>query len=108
VLTKTKLTDARQDRVIIQEYSPDSTLIHSCIMGNDSGHCGTGSGGVPTAVHKSLTSQNPVELIDHNHPAAKSHLKTLNIKPPGSDCLTWYGECICQAMIYGTEKSNMR
>ncbi len=43
------------------------------------------------AVHKSLTSQNLVELIDHNNPAAKSHLKTLKIKPPGRDCLTIWG-----------------
>ena len=59
--------------------------------GNSSGHCRTGSGGVAIAVHKSLTSQNSVELIDHNDPAAKSHLKTLKIKPPGSDCLTIWG-----------------
>ena len=42
-------------------------------------------------MHKSLTSQNSVELIDHNTPAAKSHLKTLKIKAPGSDCLTVWG-----------------
>jgi len=66
-------------------------LFHSCIKGNDSGHCRTGSGGVAIVVHKSLTSQNSLELIDHNHPAAKSHLKTLRIKPPGSDCLTIWG-----------------
>ena len=91
VLTETKLTDARQDRVFLQEYLPEYTLYHSCVKGNDSGHCRTGSGGVAIAVHKSLTSQNSVELIDHNNPAAKTHLKTLKIKPPGSDCLTIWG-----------------
>jgi len=91
VLTETKLTDARQDRVFFQEYLPEYTLYHSCVKGNASGHCRTGSGGVAIAVHKSLTSQNSVELIDHNNPAAKSHLKTLKIKPPGSDCLTIWG-----------------
>ncbi len=90
-LTETKLTDARQDRVFFQDYLPEYTLYHSCVKGNDSGHCRTGSGGVAIAVHKSLTSQNSVELIDHNNPAAKSHLKTLRIKPPGSDCLTIWG-----------------
>ena len=91
VLTETKLTDARQDRVFFQEYLPDYTLYHSFVKGNDSGHCRTGSGGVAIAVHKSLTSQNSVEWIDHNNPAAKSHLKTLKIYPPGSDCLTMWG-----------------
>ncbi len=91
VLTETKLTDARQDRVFFQEYLPQYTLFHSCVKGNDSGQCTTGSGGVAVAVHESLTSQNSVELIDHNHPTAKSHLKTLRIKPPGSDCLTIWG-----------------
>ncbi len=91
VLTKTKLTDAKQDRVFFQEYLPDYTMYHSCVKGNDSGHCRTRSGGVAIAVHKSLTSQNSVELIDHNSPAAKSHLKTLKIEPPGSDCLTIWG-----------------
>ena len=91
VLTETKLTDARQDRVFFQEYLPEYTLYHSCVKGNDSGHCRTGSGGVAIAVHKSLTSQNSVKLIDHINPAAKSHLKTLKIKPPGSDCLTIWG-----------------
>ena len=42
-------------------------------------------------MHKSLTSQNSIEMIDHNNLAAKSHLKTLKIKPPGSDCLTIWG-----------------
>ena len=83
VLTETKLTDARQDRVFFQEYLPEYTLF--------SDHCRTGSGGVAIAVHKSLTSQNSIELIDHNDPAAKSHLKTVKIKPPGSDCLTIWG-----------------
>ena len=91
VLTETKLTDARQDRVFFQGYLPEYTLFHSCVKGNASGHCRTGSGGVAIAVHKSLTSQNSIELIDHNDPAAKSHLKTLKIKPPGSDCLTIWG-----------------
>ncbi len=91
VLTETKLTDARQDRVFFQEYLPEYTLFHSCIKGNDSGYCRTGSGGVAIAVHKSLTSQNSVELIDHNQPGAKPHLKTLKIRPPGSDCLTIWG-----------------
>jgi len=91
VLTEAKLTDARQDRVFLQEYLPEYILFHSCVKGNDSGHCRTGSGGVAIAVHKPLTSQNSVELIHHNHPAAKSHLKTLRIKPPGSDCLTIWG-----------------
>ena len=90
VLTETKLTVARQDRVFFQEYLPE-LLFHSCVKGNASGHCRTGSGGVATAVHKSLTSQNSRELIDHNDPAAKSHLKTLKIKPPGSDFLTIWG-----------------
>ncbi len=80
VLTETKLLDARQDRVFFQEYLPEYTLFHSCVKGNASGHCRTGSGGVAIAVHKSLTSQNSVELIDHNNPAAESHLKTLRIK----------------------------
>ena len=92
VLTETKLTDARQDRVFFQEYLPEYTLYHSCVKGNDSGHGRTGSRGVAIAVHKSLTSQNSVDLIDHNNPAAKSQLKTLKIKPPGSDCLTIWGE----------------
>jgi len=48
---------------------------------------------VAIAVHKSLTSQTSVELIEHNNPAAKSHLKTLKIQPPGSDCLTIWGVC---------------
>ena len=91
VLTETKLTDARQDRVFLQDYLPEYALHHSCVKGNDSGQCRTGSGGVAIAVHKSLTSQHSVELIDHNHPATKSHLKTLKIRPPGSDCLTIYG-----------------
>ncbi|DBA92484.1 TPA: hypothetical protein ACH3X1_002717 [Trebouxia sp. C0004] len=83
VLTETKLTDALEDL-------PEYTLLHSCVKGNDSGHCSTGSGGLAIAAHKSLTSQNSVELIDHT-PAAKSHLKTLRNKPPGSDCLTIWG-----------------
>ena len=87
MLTGTKLTDARQDRVIFQEFLPEYTLFHSCVKGNASGRCRTGSGGV----HKSLTSQNSIELIDHSDPAAKSHLKTLKIKPPGRDCLTIWG-----------------
>ena len=91
VLTETKLTDARQDRVFFQEYLPEYTLFQSCVKGNARGHCRTGSGGVAIRVHKSLTSQNLVELIDHNNPAAKSHLKTLKTKPPGSDCLTIWG-----------------
>ena len=73
VLTETKLTDARQDRVFFQECLPEYTLFHSCVKGNASGHCRTGSRGVAIAVHKSLTSQNSVELIDHNNPVAKSH-----------------------------------
>ena len=43
------------------------------------------------AVHNSHTTQNSVETISHNHPAAKAHLKTLKVKPPGSDCLTIWG-----------------
>ena len=89
VLIETKLSDARQDKVFFQRYLPKYTLVHS--KGNDSGHCRTGFGGVAIAVHKSLTSQNSVELIHHNHLAAKSYLKTLNTKPPGIDCLTiWH------------------
>ncbi len=45
VLTETKLTDARQDRVFFQDYLPGYTLFHSCSRGNDSGHCRAGSGG---------------------------------------------------------------
>ena len=33
VLTETKLTDARQDRVFFQEYLPEYTLYHSCVKG---------------------------------------------------------------------------
>ncbi len=73
VLTETKLTDASQDRVFIQEHLPQYALFHSCVKGNDSGCCRTGSGGVAIAVHKLLTSQNSIELIEHNNPAAKSH-----------------------------------
>ena len=43
VLTETKLTDARQDSVFFQEYLPEYTLFHSCVKGNASGHCRTGS-----------------------------------------------------------------
>ncbi len=43
------------------------------------------------AVHNSLTTQNSIETISHNHPAAKAHLKTFEIKPPGSDWLTIWG-----------------
>ncbi len=89
-MTETKLTDARQDRVFFQENLPEYRLFHSCSQGNDSGHCRPGPGGVATAMHKSLTSQHSVELIHHNHPVAKPHLKTLKIKPPGSDCLTMW------------------
>ena len=106
VLAETQLTDARQDRVFFQEYLPEHTLFHSCSKGNDSGHCRTGSGGVAIAVHTSLTRQNSVELIHHSHSAAKAHLKTLKIKPPGGDCLTIWG--ICQAMIYRREKRYTR
>jgi len=65
VLPETKLTDARQDRVFFQEHLPGYALFHSCTQSNNSGHCRTGSGGVAIAVHKSLTSQNSVELIRH-------------------------------------------
>lgn len=106
MLAETQLTDARQDRVFFQEYLPEHTLFHRCSKGNDSGHCRTGSGGVAIAVHTSLTSQNSVELIHYSHSAAKAHLKTLKIKPPGGDCLTIWG--ICQAMIYGREKRYIR
>ena len=88
MLTETKLTDARQGKVFFHEYLPEYTLYHSCVKSNNSSHCISGSGVVAIAVHKSLTSQKSVELIDHNNLAAKSHLMTLKIKPPGSDCLT--------------------
>ena len=48
-------------------------------------------GGVAIAVHKSLTSQQAVELINHNRPAAKSNLKTLKLVSPGSDGVTIWG-----------------
>ena len=80
--------------VFFQEYLPEFTLFHSCVRGNDSGNCRTGSGGVAIALHNFLTSQNSVELIHHNNPAAKLHLKTLRLKPLGSDCLTTWGVCL--------------
>ncbi len=77
---------------------------HNCILGNDSGHCRTGSGRVPTAVHKYLTSQNSVELIDRNHSAANLLLILTHLEVIAWPC----GECICQAMIYRREKSYVR
>jgi len=91
VMTETKLTDIKQDRLFFEPYLPEYKLYHSCGMGNNSGHCRTGSGGVRVAVHNSLTTHISIETISHNHPAAKAHLKTLKIKPPGSDCLTIWG-----------------
>jgi len=89
VMTETKLTDIKQDRLVFEPYLPEYKLYHSCEKGNNSGHCETGSGGVTVAVYNSLTTQNSIEIISHNHDAAKAHLKTL--KPPGSDCLTIWG-----------------
>ncbi len=85
-MTETKLTDIKQD--FFEPYLPEYRQYHSCGKDNNSGHCRTGSGGVTVAIHSSLTTQNSIETISHNHPAAKAHLKTLKIKPPGSDCLT--------------------
>lgn len=91
MLTETKLTDAGQDRAVFQEHLPGYALFHSCTQSNNSGHCRTGSGGVATAVHKSLTSQNSVELICHKHPAAKSHLKAFSIRQPPKRLLDHMG-----------------
>jgi len=91
VMTETELTDIKQDRVFVEPYLPKYKLYHSCGKGHISGHCRTGSGGVTVAVHNSFTTQKSIETISHNHPAAKAHLKTLKIKPPGSDCLTIWG-----------------
>ena len=107
VLTETKLTDARQDRLSLQDYLPEYALYHSCIKGNDSGRCRPGSGGVAIAVRRSLTSQYSVELIDHNHPAAKSHLRTLRIRPPGSDCLTVYEVYLPSDGVQKRDKRNL-
>jgi len=87
VQTETKLTDPKQDRVFFHKYLSGYTLLNSCVKENDSGHCRTGSGGVAIAVHTYLTCQSLVELIVHNNLAAKSHLKTLGMRLPGSDCL---------------------
>ncbi len=88
-MTETKLTDIKQD--FFEPYLPEYRQYHSCGKDNNSGHCRTGSGGVTVAIHNSLTTQNSIDTISHNHPAAKAHLKTLKIKPPGSDCLTIWG-----------------
>ena len=70
---ETKLTDARQDRVFFLEYLPEYTLFHSCVKGNASGRCRTGSGGVTIAAqisHKpelgrADRSQSPCSLVTH-------------------------------------------
>ena len=88
VLTETKLTDSQQDSRLIEPFLPKYTLFHSSQKGTETKQCRSGSGGVTVAVHNSLTTQNSVEVIDHNHPAAKTQCKALKIQPPGSDCLT--------------------
>ena len=75
VLAEAKLSDARQDRV-----SSRNTY-----------QCSTAASWATTiVVHNSLTSHDSVELIHHN-PAAKSHLKSLIMRPLEGDCLTVWG-----------------
>ena len=91
VLTETKLTELEQDRRMLNTCLPDYKLYHSRVKGQKTGKLRTGSAGVTIAVHTSLTTQNSVQLINLDHPAAKGHCKCLKIQPPGSEALTIWG-----------------
>ena len=91
VLTETKLTELEQDRKMLNTCLPDYKVYHSRVKGHKTGKRRTGSAGVTIAVHASLTTQNSVQLIHLDHPAAKGHCKCLKIQPPGSDALTIWG-----------------
>ena len=82
VLTETKLTQLEQDRKMLNTCLPDYKLYHSRVKGHKTGKQRTGSAGVTIAVHTSLTTQNSVQLIHLDHPAAKGHCKCLKIQPP--------------------------
>ena len=91
VLTEHKLTEQAQHRKLLDPYLPGYKLYHSRVKGRDTKDLRSGSGGVTVAVHASLTTQNSVEIVDHNNPAAKSHCKALKIQPPGSAALFVWG-----------------
>ena len=91
ILTETKLTELEQDRRMLNTCLPDYKLYHSRLKGQKTGKLRTGSAGVTIAVHTSLTTQNSVQLINLDHPAAKGHCKCLKIQPPGSEALTIWG-----------------
>ena len=66
------------------------------------------------AVHTSLTTQNSVQLLDINDPAAKSHCKAVSITPPGSATIIIWGlyvPCSNQRkrqQLYEALKDNMK
>ena len=91
VLTETKLTELEQDRKLLSTCLPDYKLYHSRVKGHKTGRQRTGSAGVTIAVHASLTTQNSVQLINLDHPAAKGHCKCMKLQPSGSEALTIWG-----------------
>ncbi len=91
ILTETKFTDIKADRQLLTPFLPQYKLHHSCEKGNKQQHSRSGSGGVTVAIHKSLTTQQSVETIDLNDPAAKAHCKGIKLQPPGSDSVTIWG-----------------
>ena len=91
VLTETKLTELEQDRKMLNTCQPDYKLYHSRVKGHKTGKQRTGSAGVTIAVQTTLTTQNSVQLVNLDHPAAKGHCKCLKIQPPGSEALTIWG-----------------
>ena len=98
VLTETKLTELEQDRRMLNTCLPDYKLYHSRVKGQKTGKLRTGSAGVTIAVHTSLTTQNSVQLINLDHPAAKGHCK-YKIQPPKHQEVrpSQYGEYMCHA-----------
>ena len=108
VLTETKLTELEQDRKMLSNCLPDYELYHSRVKGHKTGKQRTGSAGVTIAVHTSLTTQNSMQLINLDHPAAKGHCKCLKIQPPGSEALTIWGVYVpCTSMHTRKEVYNL-
>ena len=82
---------ADRNQVLFEPFLPEYKLYHSCEKGKDKQQSRSGSGGVIVAVQESFTTQNSVETINHDHPAAKAHCKAVKIHPPGSDCIIIWG-----------------
>ena len=91
VLTETKLTELEQDRKTLITCLPDYRLYHSRVTGQKTRKLRTASAGVTIVSHTCLITQNSVQLINLDHPAAKGHCKCLRIQPPESEALTIWG-----------------